>query len=514
MPHTMDDHPRPGSPVGTGDLAEADAILTNDPGSGPTQPHDGQLVMFGTSRHGTALIDASLCDQHVAAVSQAICDYRRDEHITGPLFIGRDTDVLYEPVWQTAVEVFAANDVAVFTDSRDHITPTPALSRAIVRHNHNGLATGMADGLVIKPSPGPPYDRGFTYRGVDGGPASAAATTWINRRAGELLAGKLRRVKRVSFSRAMTQSCDVLGGYVDELGSVVDLEAIRRAGMRLCVEPLGGSSQYWQTIAERHGLDVTLSSTHGPGVDIGVGTDAEAVRHTIMTEHGPMNPNHYLAIAVDHLVGHRAAWSPYVAVGKTVVSTSMIDRIAAGLGRTVVEVPIGFGWFAPGLIAGRLMFAGDHGAGATCLRSDGSPWTTDGDGIAMALLAAEIMAVTSQTPSQRYAELASRHGSLTDAQTVLPATPDVMARAARLSGDDVTATELAGDPIDHKITVAAGNGKLIGGMKVVTAGGWFVARPSENGTGVTIHAESSRGAEHVARIQAEARDIVTTALDR
>ncbi len=252
----------------------------------------------------------------------------------------------------------------------------------------------------------------------------------------------------------------------------------------------------------------------GADFDIAVGNDAEADRHAIMTERGPMNPNHCLATAVDHLIGHRPRWSPYVAVGKTVVSTSMIDRVAAGQHRTLVEVPVGFGWFAPGLIAGRLMFAGDCGAGATCLRSDGSPWTTDGDGITMALLAAEILAVTGQSPSRRYADLAGRHGSLTDAQTEIPATPDAIARAALLSGDDVTATELAGDPIDRKITVAAGNGQLIGGLKVVTAAGWFVARPSESRTAVTIHAESSRGAEHVARIQAEACEIVTTALDR
>jgi phosphoglucomutase len=494
-------------------------------------------VVFGTSGHRSSSIDAAFDDQLFAGICQAICDYRRDQHIIGPLFVGHDAHGIAEPAWQTAIEVFAANDVTVLAASRDHQTPSPVISRAIVRHNYNGRGNGLADGVVITPAHNQPEDHWLKCIGVDGGPASAATAAWIGARVNELSVGKLRGVRRVPFTKVTIAWCDLLGDYVEELGSVVDLETIRRAGVRIGAEARGGpSSRYWQAIAERHLLDITAIDDDGcdcalridrcssdvqpsplewrTDFDIAVGNDAEAGRHAIVTERGLMNPNDYLPVAIDHLLRHRPGWSPFVTVGKTVVGTSMIDRVAADLGRTLVEVPAGFRWFAPGLIAGRLMFAGEDNASATYLQCDGSPWTTDRDGIAMALLAAEIVAVTGESPSQRHAELARRHGPLSYAQTEVPANPDATARAAMLSEDDVCATELAGDLIERKSSVAAGNGQPIGGVKVQTSSGWFVARPSQARTGVTIHAESFRGAEHVSQIQAEACQIITAALER
>ena len=531
----MADHPRAGLPASAPHPRQADVALAPSPARQPRHLCRS-AVMFGTSGHRSSSIDTAFDDQHFAAICQAICDYRRDQHIIGPLFVGHDAHGLAEPAWQTAIEVFAANDVTVFADSRDHRTPSPVMSRAIVRHNYNGRGNGLADGVVITPARNQPEDQWLKYVGVDGGRASTATTAWISARVNELYVGKLRRVRRVPFAKVTIASCDLLGDYVEELGSVVDLDTIRRAGVRIGADAFGGaSSLYWQAIAERHLLDITAvedgcdcalridrcsSDVQPPLVewrtdfDIAVGNDADAGRHAIVTERGLMNPNEYLAAAIDHLLRHRPGWSPYVTVGKTVVGTSMIDRVAADLGRTLVEVPVGFRWFAPGLIAGRLMFAGEDNASATYLRCDGSPWTTDRDGIIMALLAAEIVAATGESPSQRYAELAGRHGPLSYAQTEVPATPDATARAATLSEDDVCATELAGDPIDRKSSVAAGNGQPIGGVKVQTSTGWFVARPSPARTAVTIDAESFRGAEHVAQIQAEACQIITAALER
>ncbi|WP_420881953.1 phosphoglucomutase (alpha-D-glucose-1,6-bisphosphate-dependent) [Rhodococcus sp. (in: high G+C Gram-positive bacteria)] len=506
-----------------------------------------QQVVFGTSGHRGSSLDSAFNEAHILATTQAIVEYRAAEGITGPLFLGRDTHALSEPAWATALEVLVANDVAVVIDSRERYTPTPAVSHAILRHNASGPAA-RADGIVVTPSHNPPRDGGFKYNPPHGGPADSDATTVIADRANELLRSGLSGIARVPLARALAEAgrYDYLSEYVDDLPSVLDLDAIRASGLRIGADPLGGASvDYWAAIAERHRLDLTVvnplvdatwrfmtldgdgrirmdcSSPHAMAsliaardrFDLATGNDADADRHGIVTpDGGLMNPNHYLAVAIDYLYTYRAGWSPTTKVGKTLVSSSMIDRVAGGLGRPVVEVPVGFKWFVPGLLDGSLGFGGEESAGASFLRHDGTVWTTDKDGILLALLAAEITAVTGQTPSARYRELTRQHGDPAYARIDAPATREQKAVLAKLSPEQVTATELAGEPVTATLTAAPGNGAAIGGLKVTTENAWFAARPSGTEDVYKIYAESFRGPEHLAQVQAAAQDVVSRAL--
>jgi phosphoglucomutase len=487
---------------------------------------------------------------HIAATTQAICDYRREQGYDGPLFLGRDTHGLSEPAWGTAIEVLVANEVTVMVDDRDGYTPTPAVSHAIIRANGGRTSgSGLADGIVVTPSHNPPSDGGFKYNPPHGGPADTDATKVIAGRANELIRANLEGVQRVAFSRARAActAYDFLGTYVDELPSVVDIDAIRSAGVRIGADPLGGASvAYWGEIAERHGLDLTVVN---PLVDptwrfmtldwdgkirmdcsspnamaslirrkdeyqLATGNDADADRHGIVTpDAGLMNPNHYLAVAIGYLFGgHRADWRASARIGKTLVSSSMIDRVAGDVGKEMVEVPVGFKWFVPGLIDGSFGFGGEESAGASFLRRDGSTWTTDKDGLILDLLASEILATTGRTPSEIYADLVARHGDPAYARVDAPADRDEKAKLAALSPDDVTATELAGEAIEEKLTEAPGNGAAIGGLKVVTENAWFAARPSGTEDVYKIYAESFRGPDHLAEVQAAAREVVSAAL--
>ncbi|NKS04159.1 alpha-D-glucose phosphate-specific phosphoglucomutase [Rhodococcus hoagii] len=506
-----------------------------------------QQVMFGTSGHRGSSLDSAFNEAHILATTQAIVEYRSGQGITGPLFLGRDTHALSEPAWATALEVLVAGGVAVVIDSRDGYTPTPAVSHAVLRHNASGPAA-RADGIVVTPSHNPPRDGGFKYNPPHGGPADSDATTAIADRANELLRAGLSGIARVPLARALAEAgrYDYLSEYVDDLPGVLDLDAIRASGLRIGADPLGGASvDYWGAIAERHRLDLTVvnplvdatwrfmtldgdgkirmdcSSPHAMAsliaardrFDLATGNDADADRHGIVTpDGGLMNPNHYLAVAIDYLYTYRAGWSPTTKVGKTLVSSSMIDRVAGGLGRPVVEVPVGFKWFVPGLLDGSLGFGGEESAGASFLCHDGTVWTTDKDGILLALLAAEITAVTGQSPSARYRELTRQHGDPAYARIDAPATREQKAVLARLSPEQVTATELAGEPVTATLTAAPGNGAAIGGLKVTTENAWFAARPSGTEDVYKIYAESFRGPEHLAQVQAAAQDVVSRAL--
>ncbi|WP_067817414.1 phosphoglucomutase (alpha-D-glucose-1,6-bisphosphate-dependent) [Actinomadura kijaniata] len=504
-------------------------------------------VAFGTSGHRGSALDGAFNEEHILATSQAICEYRAERNVTGPLFLGADTHALSAPALASALEVFAANGVQVMIDARDGYVPTPAVSHAILTHNRT-RSSGMADGVVVTPSHNPPRDGGFKYNPPNGGPAGTDATSWIQDRANALIAGGLKGVRRVPHERALAEAAryDFLGAYVDDLPSVVDLDAIRSAGVRIGADPLGGASvAYWAEIAERHRLDLTVvtpevdptwrfmtldwdgkirmdcSSPHAmaslidnrAAYDVATGNDADADRHGIVTpDAGLMNPNHFLAAAIAYLYRHRPDWPGSVAVGKTLVSSGMIDRVAAGLGRDLLEVPVGFKWFVPGLLDGTLAFGGEESAGASFLRRDGSVWTTDKDGIVMALLAAEITAVTGGSPSRLYATLTEEHGDPAYARVDAPATPDEKDVLKRLSPGDVTADALAGDPITAILTEAPGNKAPIGGLKVTTDAAWFAARPSGTEDVYKIYAESFRGPDHLARVQEEARAVVAAAL--
>jgi phosphoglucomutase len=454
---------------------------------------------------------------------------------------------LSEPAWVSALEVLAANDVVVLIDSADRYTPTPAVSHAILAYNR-GRDSHLADGIVVTPSHNPPRDGGFKYNPPNGGPADTDATGAIAKRANEILRGGGKGVKRVPLARALqaAQRHDYMDAYVADLPNVVDIHAIRAQGIRIGADPLGGASvDYWAAIAERHNLELTVVN---PLVDatwrfmtldtdgkirmdcsspnamaslianrekyqIATGNDADADRHGIVTpDGGLLNPNHYLAVAIGYLYTHRPDWPAGVAVGKTAVSSSIIDRVVAGLGRTLIEVPVGFKWFVDGLISGTIGFGGEESAGASFLRKDGSVWTTDKDGIILALLAAEILAVTGQTPSQRYAELADKYGAPVYARVDAPADREQKARLSKLSAEQVTATELAGEPITAKLTAAPGNGAPLGGLKVTTANGWFAARPSGTEDVYKIYAESFLGLEHLTQVQQAARELVNTVI--
>jgi phosphoglucomutase len=546
--------PRAGQPAQPQDLVDV-AHLVTAYYTGVPDPEDvDQQVAFGTSGHRGSSLRTSFNETHILATSQAICEYRREQGYDGPLFLGRDTHGLSEPAWATALEVLAGNDVTVMVDSRDGYTPTPAVSHAILRANAGrSTGSGLADGIVVTPSHNPPSDGGFKYNPPHGGPADTDATTVIAARANELIRSGLADVRRASYEkgRGAANSYDFLGTYVDDLPSVVDLAAIKEAGIRIGADPLGGASvHYWGEIATRHGLDLTvvnplvdptwrfmtldwdgkirmdcsspsamaslvrLVSSGEASYDVATGNDADADRHGIVTpDAGLMNPNHYLAVAIQYLFGGaRPGWPAAARIGKTLVSSSMIDRVATGLGRPMIEVPVGFKWFVPGLIDGSFGFGGEESAGASFLRTDGSTWTTDKDGIILALLAAEILARTGRTPSQHYADLVARHGEPAYARIDAPATREEKAALAALNPAAVTATSLAGEEITGRLTEAPGNGAKIGGLKVTTASAWFAARPSGTEDVYKIYAESFRGPDHLAQVQAEAREVVSAAL--
>jgi phosphoglucomutase len=536
--------PRAGTPAEAEDLVDVDALLAAYHDRHPDPGEAGERVAFGTSGHRGSSLKTTFNDDHIAATSQAICEYRAAQGTEGPLFIGRDTHALSEPAWITAIEVFQANGVHVLADGDEAFTPTPAVSHAILTHNR-ARVSGLADGVVVTPSHNPPSDGGFKYNPPNGGPADTDATSWIADRANELLAAKLDGVRRRPIDRQGLGRYDFLGEYVADLPSVLNLDAIRDAGIRIGADPLGGASvAYWGAIADRLGLDLTVVN---PAVDpqfgfmtldwdgkirmdcsspyamaslvqrrddfrIATGNDADSDRHGIVTADGLMNPNHFLAVAIGYLYGHRPGWSSDAGVGKTAVSSSMIDRVAADLGRKLVETPVGFKWFVPGLLDGSIGFGGEESAGASFLRTDGSVWTTDKDGIILALLASEIAAVTGETPSERYRALTERFGEPAYARIDVATDSESKAKLGRLSAEDVSATELAGDPITERLTSAPGNGAPLGGLKVVTEGGWFAARPSGTEDVYKVYAESFRGPEHLARIQDEAREVVASAL--
>jgi phosphoglucomutase len=542
--------PRAGQPAEPQDLVDLPQLVTAYYTGVPDPENVDQQVAFGTSGHRGSSLRTSFNETHILATTQAICDYRREQGYDGPLFIGRDTHGLSEPAWASALEVLAANDVTVLVDSRDAYTPTPAVSHAILTAN-DGRTTGsgLADGIVVTPSHNPPYDGGFKYNPPHGGPADADATMVIAARANQLIRDGLGEVRRVPFARARAAagSYDFLGAYVDDLPNAVDLAAVKEAGVRIGADPLGGASvHYWGEIADRHGLDLTVVNPlvdatwrfmtldwdgkirmdcSSPSAmaslvaqkdtyDVATGNDADADRHGIVTpDAGLMNPNHYLAVAIGHLFGgSRPDWPAGARIGKTLVSSSMIDRVAAELGKPLVEVPVGFKWFVPGLIDGSFGFGGEESAGASFLRRDGRVWTTDKDGLLLCLLAAEIIATTGSTPSQHYAELVARHGDPAYARIDAPADREQKAALAALSPEAVTATELAGEPITAKLTTAPGNDAPIGGLKVTTESAWFAARPSGTEDVYKIYAESFRGEEHLAEVQAEAREVVSAAL--
>ncbi len=540
-------NPRAGQPALPEDLIDLPHLVTAYYTIEPDPDDVAQQVAFGTSGHRGSSLDGAFNEAHILATTQAIAEYRAAQGTTGPLFIGRDTHGLSEPAWVSALEVLAANDVVVLVDSADRYTPTPAVSHAILTYNR-GRSTDLSDGIVVTPSHNPPRDGGFKYNPPNGGPADTDATGAIAKRANEILRGGLREVKRVPLARALqhVQRHDYLDAYVSDLPSVVDIHAIRAEGVRIGADPLGGASvDYWGAIAERHGLNLTVVNplvdatwrfmtldTDGKirmdcsspnamaslianreSYQIATGNDADADRHGIVTpDAGLLNPNHYLAVAIDYLCTHRPDWPDTVAVGKTAVSSSIIDRVVAGLGRRLVEVPVGFKWFVDGLVSGTIGFGGEESAGASFLRRDGSVWTTDKDGIIMCLLASEILAVTGKTPSQRYAELAEKYGAPVYARMDAPANREQKARLSKLSPDQVTATELAGEPITAKLTEAPGNGAPIGGLKVTTANGWFAARPSGTEDVYKIYAESFLGPEHLAQVQQAAREVVNTVI--
>ncbi|MFH8475515.1 phosphoglucomutase (alpha-D-glucose-1,6-bisphosphate-dependent) [Streptomyces sp. NPDC018000] len=543
-------HERAGQPARPEDLTDVARLMTAYYTLHPDPAEPGQRVAFGTSGHRGSSTATAFNEDHIAATSQAISEYRARQGTDGPLFLGADTHALSEPARITAIEVFAANDVTVLIDPADGYTPTPAVSHAILTHNR-GRTSQLADGVVVTPSHNPPGDGGFKYNPPNGGPAGSGATGWIQERANEIIAAGMKDVRRLPYVRARAASTtgtyDFLGSYVADLPSVLDLDAIRSAEVRIGADPLGGASvAYWGRIAEQHRLDLTVvnpltdptwrfmtldwdgrirmdcSSPYAMASLIGqrdrfqiaTGNDADADRHGIVTpDAGLMNPNHYLAAAINYLYGHREQWPAAAGIGKTLVSSGMIDRVAAALGRELVEVPVGFKWFVDGLVDGSLGFGGEESAGASFLRRDGSVWTTDKDGIILALLAAEILAVTGKSPSDHYAALTARFGEPAYARIDAPADREQKAVLARLSPEQVTADTLAGEPVTAVLTEAPGNGAPIGGIKVTTENAWFAARPSGTEDVYKIYAESFLGADHLGQVQEEAKAVVSAALD-
>jgi phosphoglucomutase len=538
-------HPLAGTPTQPSMLVNIPRLVTAYYTERPDPTVPEQRVAFGTSGHRGSAFACAFNEAHILAVTQAICRYRQQHHIDGPLFLGMDTHALSEPAFATALEVLAGNGVEVMIDSQGGYTPTPAVSHAILTYNR-GRTSGLADGIVITPSHNPPEDGGFKYNPPDGGPAETPVTAWTEQQANRLLAEDLRGVLRLPYERARTSSTthayDYIDSYVGDLGAVVDMEAIRRARLRIGVDPLGGAGvAYWAPIIERYGLDVQVvndaidstfrfmtldwdgrirmdcSSPYAMAglialkdrFDLAFGNDTDHDRHGIVTRSaGLLNPNHYLAVAIAYLFGHRPNWRADAAVGKTVVSSSLIDRVTARLGRHLVEVPVGFKWFVDGLLDGSVGFAGEESAGASFLRFDGSVWTTDKDGIILGLLAAEMLAITGRDPGELYRDLTLEFGEPVYERRDAPATPEQKAVLQQLSPQQIQASELAGEPIVAMLTEAPGNGSAIGGLKVITANGWFAARPSGTEDVYKIYAESFRDADHVRQIQDEAQALI------
>ena len=515
----------------------------------PNVDDPNQLVSFGTSGHRGTPFDGTFTEAHILAITQALCEYRRGQGYTGPLFLGKDTHAASAPAERTALEVLAANGVETRVQRDDGFTPTPVISRAILVANR-GREAGFADGIVITPSHNPPADGGFKYNGPNGGPADTDATNWVQDRANAILRGGNREVKRMTFESALkaatTGQEDFVTPYVNDLASVLDLDAVKAAGLRIGVDPLGGAAiHYWEPIAKKFGLNITVvnpkldpafgfmpldhdgkirmdcSSPYAMAglvglkdqFDIAFGNDPDSDRHGIVTRSiGLLNPNHYLAVAIRYLLTHRPHWPGTAAVGKTLVSSSLIDRVVADLGRKLNEVPVGFKWFTPGLYDGSCCFGGEESAGASFLRSDGSAWVTDKDGLLLGLLAAEITANTRKDPGQHYLELTDRFGTPFYTRIDAPATPAQKNVLKKLSPEAVTATELAGEPIVAKLTKAPGNGAALGGLKVVTKSGWFAARPSGTENIYKLYAESFMSQAHLNTIVEQAQQIVLRAL--
>jgi phosphoglucomutase len=540
-------HPRAGQPALPEDLIDVDAVISAYYDLVPDPSNPDQQVAFGTSGHRGSSLDTAFNDAHIAATTQAIVEYRASQGITGPLYIGKDTHALSTPAWTTAIEVLLANGVTVCAEDDQDYTPTPAISRAIVVHNATATPSNTADGIVVTPSHNPPRDGGFKYNPPHGGPADTDATTAIAARANELLAdGSAIRRRPYADVVSEVNRFDYLGAYCEDLVNALNLKAVRDAGVHIGADPMGGASvQYWGYIAENLGIDLTVVNpkidprwsfmtldTDGkirmdcssPNAmaslirnkdeyDIATGNDADADRHGIVTpDAGLMNPNAYLAVAIQYLYANRPGWRPDAGIGKTLVSSSMIDRVAAGLGRRLVEVPVGFKWFVPGLRTGDIGFGGEESAGASFLALDGSTWTTDKDGILLALLASEIKAVTGRSPSELYADLTAEHGAPAYARIDAPANREQKAKLSKLDASSVTATELAGEPITAILTTAPGNDAPIGGLKVATESAWFAARPSGTEDVYKIYAESFKGPEHLAQVQEAARAVVSAAL--
>ncbi|HWU47623.1 MAG TPA: phosphoglucomutase (alpha-D-glucose-1,6-bisphosphate-dependent) [Humibacter sp.] len=534
---------RAGTQAQASDLIDVRELVRAYYGLNPDVSVPEQRVVFGTSGHRGSAFDTAFNEDHIAAVTQAIVDYRTAQGTTGPLFIGADTHGLSAPAQTTALEVLVGNGVQVLVDEHDGYTPTPAVSHAIIAYNRAD-SSRQADGIVVTPSHNPPRDGGFKYNPPHGGPADSDATSWIANRANELIADGLRGVNRAEPTGVDTY--DFRRHYVADLENIIDIEAIKKAGVRIGADPLGGASvHYWEEIRDHYGLDLTVvnpsvdpawgfmtldwdgkirmdpsSSSamasvlkHKDDFDVLTGNDADADRHGIVTpDGGLMNPNHYLAVAIDYLYTHRPGWRADAAVGKTLVSSSIIDRVAESLGRRLWEVPVGFKWFVPGLVDGSVGFGGEESAGASFLRKDGTAWTTDKDGVLLALLAAEIIAVTGKSPSRLYRELTERFGDPVYERVDAAATKEQKARLGKLDGNSIQATELAGEAIIAKLSRAPGNDAAIGGVKVVTENAWFAARPSGTEDVYKIYAESFKGAEHLKQVQAEAKLIVDAAL--
>ncbi len=544
----MKTHPLAGQPAPASTLVDVSTLLSAYSTEKPDLSFREQRVSFGTSGHRGSSLKKSFNDDHIAAITQAVCEYRTAQHTTGPLYLGKDTHALSEPAMITALEVLAANGVEVMVDGNNGFTPTPVISHAILTYNRS-RSSGLADGIVITPSHNPPEDGGIKYNPPHGGPADTQVTTWIEDRANALLREKLHGTKRISIVQARqastTHRYDYIGAYLGDLINVLDLGVIKSARLKLGIDPLGGSGvAYWQPLVERYGLSIEIvnpvvdptfrfmpldwdgkirmdcSSPYAmanlialkDGFDVAFGNDADNDRHGIVTRSGLMNPNHYLAVSIAYLFANRPGWHSDAGIGKTLVSSSLIDRVAAKLQRKLVEVPVGFKWFVNGLLDGSLGFGGEESAGASFLRRDGTVWSTDKDGIIMDLLAAEMMAKTGRDPSELYRDLTGELGEPVYERIDAPATPEQKTILSRLSPDQVNATELAGDRIVTMLTTAPGNNAAIGGLKVVTKTGWFAARPSGTEDVYKLYAESFKGREHLKRIQEEARALVGNAL--
>ena len=542
-------HERAGTVALEEDLIDLDALLGAYYDIVPDPSDVDQRVEFGTSGHRGTALNGSFNEAHIAATTQAIVEYRRSQGTTGPLFMGKDTHALSGPAWETALEVLAANGVRVMIDSADRFTPTPAISHAILGHNRQN-AGDASDGIVVTPSHNPPSDGGFKYNPPHGGPADTDATSWIAERANALLESGNTGVRRIGLDEARkadtTVRYEYLATYVHDLSSIVDLDAIKSSGVTIGADPMGGAAvDYWGAIGEHYGLDLTVVNpevdptwrfmtldwdgkirmdSSSPNAmaslvaakdayDISTGNDADADRHGIVTpDGGLMNPNHFLAVSIDYLFSNRPGWGLDTAIGKTLVSSSMIDRVASALGRTLIEVPVGFKWFVPGLIDGTVGFGGEESAGASFLRKDGTVWTTDKDGLILCLLASEIQANTDKSPSVRYGELTDVYGSPAYARIDAPASREQKATLKALTAAQVSATEVAGEPITAKLTEASGNDAAIGGLKVETENAWFAARPSGTEDVYKIYAESFLGADHLAKVQADAKALVDSVL--